>query len=120
MSWLAACYNAPMNPLIPFLGSLLGSPDSGPQAPPPAPAVMLLRSIPQEAVRGEMRPPGAGVAEIGGKQLPMAPGLQIRDTQNRIILSDSVRQPLLVKYLTDSSGALFRVWVLTAEEAAAR
>ncbi|OIR06873.1 hypothetical protein GALL_111230 [mine drainage metagenome] len=78
-----------------------------------------LRTIPAAARRGEMQPPWQGQTSIDGTDLHLAPGAQIRDQHNRIILSDSVRQPLLVKYLTDANGQLFRVWVLTAEEAAA-
>jgi len=77
-----------------------------------------LRTIPAAAVRGQMQPPWQGQTSIDGKELHLAPGVQIRDRHNRIILSDSVRQPVLVKYLTDANGQLFRVWVLTAEEAA--
>ena len=76
-----------------------------------------MRTIPGEALRGEMQPPSAGSASIGGKDLRLAPGLQIRDPQNRIILSDTVRQPLLVKYLTDANGQVARIWVLTDGEA---
>ncbi|HUY03569.1 MAG TPA: hypothetical protein VMV33_09805 [Rhodocyclaceae bacterium] len=78
-----------------------------------------LRTIPAAARRGEMQPPWQGQTRIDGTDLQLAPGVQIRDRYNRIILSDSVRQPVLVKYLTDANGQLFRVWVLTAEEAAA-
>jgi hypothetical protein len=80
---------------------------------------MVLRTIPEQAIRGEMQPPAFGIAEIGGTPFRMAPGLQIRNMQNRIILSDSVREPLSVKYVTDATGALYRVWVLTADEEAA-
>lgn len=78
----------------------------------------MFRSIPEEAVRGEMQPPWQGSANVGGKDMQLAPGAQIRDVHNRIILSDNVREPLLVKYITDPNGQLIRIWVLTAEEAA--
>ena len=105
-----------MYPLIPALiGSLLNSPQPAPQPVPPA--GIYLRSIPATAARGKMQPPGQGRASIGGKDLPLAPGVQIRDQNNRIILSDTIRQPLLVKYLTDASGEIIRVWVLTPAEA---
>lgn len=105
-----------MNPLIPALiGSLFNAPQPAPEPLPPA--GIWLRAIPGEAVRGEMQPPWAGSASIGGNQLRLAPGVQIRDPQNRIILSDTVRQPLLVKYLTDANGQVIRIWVLTDGEA---
>ena len=106
-----------MNPLIPALiGSLINAPQPAPDPLPPA--GIFLRTIPAEAVRGEMQPPWAGITLISGKELRLAPGLQIRDQNNRIILSDSVREPLLVKYLTDGNGQVSRVWLLTAGEAA--
>lgn len=78
-----------------------------------------LRTIPAAAQRGQMQPPWQGQTRIDGNELRLAPGVQIRDEHNRIILSDNVRQPVLVKYLTDPNGQVIRVWVLTAEEAAA-
>lgn len=90
-------------------------------SPPPEPLPLeagLNRGIPAEAQRGLMQRPTQGVASIGGVPLRMAPGLQIRDTHNRIVLSDSLGQPHLVKYLTDAQGQLFRVWILTGAEAA--
>ena len=87
------------------------------QAPMAQPGI--LRTIPAAAQRGEMQPPWQGQTRIDGTELRFAPGVQIRDQSNRIILSDSIRRPLLVKYLTDPDGQIIRVWVLTAEEAAA-
>jgi len=105
-----------MNPLIPALiGSLFNAPQPAPEALPPA--GIFFRTIPAAALRGEMQPPSAGSVSIAGNDLRLAPGLQIRDPQNRIILSDTVRQPLLVKYLTDSNGQVARIWVLTGGEA---
>ncbi len=105
-----------MNPLIPALiGSLFNGPAPAPESPPAA--AMFLRTIPAEAVRGEMQPPSAGVTRIGDKELRLSPGLQIRDLHNRIILSDTVREPLRVKYLTDANGQVTRVWALTDGEA---
>ncbi len=106
-----------MYPLIPaLLGGMIYSTEPAPDPSPPPTGIF--RSIPEEAVRGEMQPPWQGSTNIAGKNLQLAPGAQIRDEHNRIILSDNVRQPVLVKYLTDTSGQLIRVWVLTAEEAA--
>ena len=105
-----------MNPLLPALiGSLINAPQ--PAIEPLPPPGIFFRSIPGEAQRGQMQPPWAGVVSIAGKELRLAPGLQIRDTNNRIILSDSVRQPMLVKYLTDGMGQVARIWVLTDGEA---
>ena len=78
----------------------------------------LNRGIPAEAKRGVMQIPSLGVVAIGGVTLQMAAGLQIRDTHNRIVLSATLGQPHLVKYVTDAQGQLFRVWILTRAEAA--
>jgi len=105
-----------MNPLIPvLLGGMIGSTEPAPEPSPPAEG--MFRNIPQDAVRAEMQPPWQGSVNLGGKDLQLAPGAQIRDVHNRIILSDNLRQPVLVKYLTDTNGQLVRIWVLTAEEA---
>ena len=90
-------------------------------SPPPEPLPLeagLNRAIPAEALRGVMQIPSQGVVSIGGVALRMAAGLQIRDTHNRIVLSASLGQAHLVKYLTDAQGQLFRVWILTKAEAA--
>jgi len=100
--------------------SLLGAAAAAAQSsldPLPLPAG-LARSIPADAQRGVLQRSTQGVATIGGKELRMAPGMQIRDTHNRIVLSDALGQPHLVKYLIDAQGQLFRVWILTAAEAA--
>lgn len=88
-----------------------------PPDPPPL-ASGLARAIPADAQRGLMQKPDQGLVNIGGTALRLAPGAQIRDGHNRIVLSASLSQPHLVKYLTDSQGQLWRVWILTRAEAA--
>jgi len=115
-----------MRSLIPLLvGGAIYAPFFGVSAAAAQPALdplplsaALVRSIPAEAERGVMQRPTQGLANIGGTAMRMAPGVQIRDTHNRIVLSDSLSQPHLVKYVTDAQGQLFRVWILTAAEAA--
>jgi len=79
----------------------------------------MVRPFPGETKRGEMQPPADGQVSISGKLLPMAPAVQIRDTQNLIVMPMAVQQPATVRYLTDASGAVFRVWMLTPAEASA-
>lgn len=80
----------------------------------------MLRQFPAETRRGEMEPPNMqGEVVIGGQTLYLAPGVQIRNIDNRIVTPSSVQEPATVRYLTDASGAIFRVWVLTPAEAAA-
>ncbi|MDP2811450.1 MAG: hypothetical protein Q8O34_15010 [Rhodocyclaceae bacterium] len=90
--------------------------------PPPgvssAPIVGVYRMLPQNAARGEMSPPGAMGVEIDGRFLRLSPGVQIRDPRNMVIYPSMVRQPVPVRYMTDASGSIYRVWILSAQEAA--
>ena len=81
-------------------------------------ALAQLRSIPAEARRGEMRHLQEMVIELDGKHARLAPGAQIRDASNRIVLPASVTATALVKYLLDDTGSVQRVWILTPQEAA--
>lgn len=109
-----------MNPLITALvGAVLCTATLAADAQQTPAAMGVFRTIPAAALRGEMQPPWQRLTRIDGKELQLAPGVQIRDQNNRIILPGSIAQPLLVKYLIDPNGQIIRVWVLTAEEAAA-
>jgi len=46
-----------------------------------------------------------------------APGAQIRDASNRIILPTAIPPGTRVKYLVDGAGQVQRVWILSPEEA---
>ncbi|HMX15760.1 MAG TPA: hypothetical protein PKD29_02845 [Rhodocyclaceae bacterium] len=90
-------------------------------APPPVqpPVAGLVRNLPAEAVMGEMQPPQWGQVQIDGKTLALAPGLQIRNEQNLIVVPTAVQQPATVRYVTDPYGKVFRVWILSSAELAA-
>jgi len=75
------------------------------------------RSIPGDAKRGELRHVQDMLVEIDGSRQRLAPGAQIRDTHNRLVLPVSLSRKLDVKYLLDASGMVRRVWILTPEEA---
>jgi hypothetical protein len=82
-------------------------------------ALAQLRSIPDDAKRGQLRYVKETIVEIDGAQARLTPGAQIRTTDNRILLPGALPQgSLLVKYLTDGGGMVHRVWILTQEEAA--
>lgn len=83
-----------------------------------AAAAQLLRPMPAEAKRGQLSPPVGDEIVIGGKRFLLAPGAQIRDRENRIVMPFAVRDGALVRYLLDANGAVVRVWMLTPEEAA--
>lgn len=83
-------------------------------------AFAQLRSIPQEARRGEMRHLRDMVIELDGVRQRLAPGAQIRDASNRVVVPTAVPAAAPVKYLVNTEGLVRRVWILTPEEAAKR
>jgi hypothetical protein len=79
-----------------------------------------LRTIPDEAKRGEMRHLQQMSVEIDGVLQRLAPGAQIRDASNRVIVPAAVPARASVKYLYNADGLVRQVWILTPEEAAKR
>ena len=83
-----------------------------------APAAAQLRTIPRDAPRAQIRHIEANIVELNGVQVQLAPGAQIRDTSNLIIIPTSVPAGALVKYRLDENGQVREVWILTPTEAA--
>jgi hypothetical protein len=81
-------------------------------------AAAQLRTIPADAQRAEMRHVQENVVELNGQRAQLAPGAQIRDASNRVILPTALPSGSLVKYRLDASGHVREVWILTREEAA--
>ena len=82
-------------------------------------AVAQLRSIPDDAKRGQLRHVQEMIVEIDGDRAMLSPGSQIRSAENRIVLPSALPlESVLVKYMTDAAGMVHRVWILTQEEAA--
>ena len=75
------------------------------------------RAIPPEAKRGEMRHVQEMIVEIDGKRVRLAPGAQIRDPENLIMVPMAVPAGVLVRYTVDNQGMVARVWVLSPFEA---
>jgi len=82
-------------------------------------ATAQLRTVPKEAVLGQLRHLQAMVVEIDGKPRSLSPGAQIRDPDNRLVLPVSLVEKTQVRYLVDSQGMVHRVWILSAAEKAA-
>ena len=80
-------------------------------------AFAQLRPIPANAKYGVMRHLQVMVIEIDGKQEALAPGAQIRDVDNRVVLPSAVPPKTAVRYLRDMHGQVHRVWILSPEEA---
>ena len=78
-----------------------------------------LRTIPPDAKRGVMRHLQDMIVQVDQSKARLAPGAQIRDIYNRLVLPTAVVQPTVVKYQVYAMGQISRVWILTAEEAAA-
>lgn len=85
----------------------------------PSAAMAQLRQIPDEARRGNIVHVQGAIVEIDGERMRLSPGAQIRSRDNLFIVPMSLPTGAPVKYTLDGSGQLHRVWVLTAEEAAA-
>jgi hypothetical protein len=83
------------------------------------PALAQLRTIPNDAKPGVMRHLQDMLVEIDGKPRQLAPGAQIRDPENRLLVPASLAGKSAVRYLVDGAGLVHRVWVLTPREKAA-
>jgi hypothetical protein len=101
-----------------ILGSIIGSVVDGVTAPQRVePAVAMVRMLPEDSKVGQMLPPNRGQVQIDGTSYPLAPGVQIRNELNMIILPTMVLAPVKVRYTTDFLGAIQRVWILSSTEA---
>ena len=91
-----------------------------PQQAPAEISVAAARPFPEGTKKGKMAPP-SGMMEvvIDGKAYPRAPGLQIRNQQNMIVMPSTILEEVPVRYQFDPAGAVIRVWVLTRTEIAA-
>jgi len=81
-----------------------------------AAAAAQLRPIPPAAKVGSMRHLGEMTVELDGTPQQLAPGVQIRDAQNRLVLPVALRERETVRYLRDNAGFVFRVWRLSEAE----
>jgi hypothetical protein len=77
-----------------------------------------LRTVPAEAKRGYMMHVQESAVRINGKLMLLAPGAQIRDAGNMIVVPAAVPAGSLVRYTIDANGNVGRVWILSAQEAA--
>jgi len=83
-----------------------------------ASAQAQLRTIPGEAKGGEIRHVQETIVQIDGVQRRLAPGAQIRDQSNRLLVPTALPPGAKVRYLLDSEGQVRQVWILTPQEAA--
>jgi hypothetical protein len=74
-----------------------------------------VRSIPEGAKRAQMRHLQDTRIQLGGKQMQLSAGAQIRDASNLIVQPSAVPEGSLVKYTLDRAGYVHRVWILTQQ-----
>jgi hypothetical protein len=110
----------PVDPITSaIVGSLIGTAVQGILAPAPSvPASSIMRNLPSESRIGVMYPPGNGQVQIDGQIFLLSPGVVIRNEYNMAIPHTQMRSPAPVRYQTDAFGAVYRVWILSAAEAA--
>ena len=84
-----------------------------------AAAVAQVRQIPDFAKRGSIVHIQDAIVEVDGLRMRLSAGAQIRSRDNLFIVPMSLPRGAPVKYTLDGSGQIHRIWVLTAEEAAA-
>ena len=113
----------PVSSLIPaIIGSIIESIVNQP-APPPvypaAPSWGVVRALPADSLFGEMAPPTPGMVMINGQTMSLAMAAQFRNENDHIVMPGLIRRPVMVRYLVDSTGTVYRVWILSADELAA-
>jgi len=79
-------------------------------------AMAQLRTIPKDAQLGVIRHLESMVVEIDGKPRELSPGAQIRDPDNRLVVPGALTEKSHARYLVDSTGKVFRVWILSPRE----
>jgi hypothetical protein len=78
------------------------------------------RTLPPEARLGTMQPPlGDGLVVINGKSMTLAPTAQFRSQQNLIVMPMTIQDQKDVVFITDASGAIYRVWMISPAEISA-
>ena len=81
-------------------------------------AYAQMRSLPEDSGLGVMRHVEGMIVQIDQRLVRLAPGAQIRDAANRIVLPVAVPPGSAVRYTLDREGFLYRVWILSPQELA--
>ena len=77
-----------------------------------------LRTIPADAKRATLSHVQGMTVELDGKKTDLAAGAQIRDASNMIVVPAALPSGSLVKFMPDAQGHVWRVWILSPQEAA--
>ena len=77
------------------------------------------RNFPQNALRGVVTFGTPPDAQLNGKPARLAPGARIHGLDNMLLMSGNlIGSKFTVDYTLESSGLLYEVWLLRADEAA--
>lgn len=76
-----------------------------------------LRNIPEQAKDGAISHLQDMIVAIDGVAVRLAPGVLIRDQDNRLLLPTAIPAGAQIKYLLDAEGLVRQVWILTPDEA---
>jgi len=82
-----------------------------------ASAYAQARNIPEQAKGGAITHLQDMIVSIDGVTVRLAPGVQIRDQDNRLMVPTALPPGSQVKYLLDGAGLVRQVWILRPEEA---
>src|ERR1051325_2797877 len=82
-----------------------------------ASAYAQARNIPEQAKAGAITLLQDMIVAVNGVAVRAAPGVQIRDQNNLLIVPTAVPPGSQVKYMLDQEGMVRQVWILTPEEA---
>ena len=76
----------------------------------------LTRNFPPDSKLGELTAINYPTVEISGQTLRLAPGGQIRNQNNLIIMPTMVTEAGAIRYQMEFTGNVHRIWLLTPEE----
>jgi hypothetical protein len=109
----------PLDPITSaIVSSIISSVVEGILTPAPEePAMGIIRTLPAESLYGEMLPPQDGQVRIGGKTYPLSPGAVVRNEFNMMIPPMMVQAPVKVRFMTETTGFVHRIWILSSAEA---
>ncbi len=77
------------------------------------------RDFPADATRARFSVIQYPIVKLGKYTMRLAPGAQVRDESNQIIMAPSLSGSYHSLFTLDRSGEVFRVWILTDDEVAA-
>ncbi|MBK9954426.1 MAG: hypothetical protein IPP18_04605 [Rhodocyclaceae bacterium] len=102
------------------IGSAVQEIVNAPGPSSPVPVAGIPRILPDDTKKGELMVASPTSGSIDGQPVALAPGVQIRDPFNMLVLPGMIQRAVPVRYQMDVSGAIAKVWILSQQEAAAR